>query len=139
MGNDPEMNDMEDVEVAEVEQQPSATSAATTPGRNPFHVPHLDAKQFPLVGYFFASAVFMIASLAQRNLMSDSMYAYGVSIGVVGMFFAGFGLAMLKYKSEVDQTMLAYFLFVWAAVGACVMTFGKTPFTVTGNGKTYTS
>ncbi|KAL3906053.1 MAG: hypothetical protein SGARI_004175 [Bacillariaceae sp.] len=72
-----------------------------------FHV-ELEAKQLPLVGYFMASFIFMIASLAQKDELGKGWYGYAVSIGVLGMCFALAGMVLLKYKSEVDQTYFAY-------------------------------
>jgi hypothetical protein len=97
-----------------------------------FHV-EVEARQLPLVGFFLASFIFMFASIAQKDGL-DNWYGYGVSIGVIGMVVGLVGLVLLKYKSEVDQNFLAYFMLVWSIVGACFMTFGSGPFTVTGNG-----
>ena len=98
-----------------------------------YHV-ELEAKQIPLVGYFMASFIFMIAALSQKDELGKGWYGYAVSIGVLGMCFALAGMLLLKFKSEMDQSYLAYGLVVWAIIGACFMTFGSGPFVVTGNG-----
>ena len=99
-----------------------------------FHL-EVEAKQIPLVGYFMAAFIFMIAALAQRDeFRTNGWYGYAVSIGVLGMCFALAGMVLLKYKSEMDQTYLAYGLAVWSILGACFMTFGDGPFVITGNG-----
>lgn len=99
-----------------------------------FHL-EVEAKQVPLVGYLLASFIFMVAALAQRDALEKGWYGYAVTIGVIGMVAALVGLLLLKYKSELDQVYLAYFVFAWAIVGACCMTFGSGPFTTTGNGE----
>jgi hypothetical protein len=97
-----------------------------------FHL-EVEARQLPLVGYFLASFIFMVASIAQKDGLGN-WYGYAVTIGVIGMVVALVGLVLLKFKSEVDQKYMAYFMLVWSVVGACFMTFGSGPFTVTGNG-----
>jgi bacteriorhodopsin len=97
-----------------------------------FHL-EVEARQLPLVGYFLASFIFMVASIAQTDGLGK-WYGYAVSVGVIGVVLALVGLVLLKFKSEVDQKFLAYFMLVWSIFGACFMTFGSGPFTVTGNG-----
>jgi uncharacterized membrane protein YeaQ/YmgE (transglycosylase-associated protein family) len=98
-----------------------------------FHL-EVEAKQVPLVGFFMASFIFMIASIAQKDGLGN-WYGYAVTIGVLGMVVALVGLVLLKYKSEIDQKYLAYFMLLWSIVGACLMTFGNGPFDSTGNGE----
>jgi hypothetical protein len=144
-------NNPEEVTPVEKEEAPPAVETTHTPSPKSkvkmtrtdsggvdadfgkFHL-EVEAKQVPLVGYFLASFIFMIASLAQKEGLGKGWYGYAVSIGVLGMCFSLAGMVLLKYKSEFDQIYLAYGLVVWAIIGACFMTFGGGPFSVTGNG-----
>jgi hypothetical protein len=97
-----------------------------------FHL-EVEAKQVPLVGYFLASFIFMIAAIAQKRPLNN-WYGYAVAIGVIGMVVALVGLVLLKYKAEIDQKYIAYGMVVWSVLGACFMTFRNGPFDSTGNG-----
>lgn len=138
--NDPDKIDPEVEEVAFESTEPTSTGETATTN-NRFHVPHLEEQQIPLVGYAFASFVFMVASLAQEDALRfgpTDWFGYAVSVGVLGMFFAGLCLVLLKYGPETaNQTYLSYFLLTWSMIAACLLTFGKTPFQVTGNGTTF--
>lgn len=148
------MSNDNDAEVIEVDPSPEeeAPAAPTSPspskqsnivmtrtesGRvatdiGKFHL-EVEAKQIPLVGFFLASFIFMIAAIAQRRAL-DNWYGYAVAIGVIGMAVALVGLVLLKYKAEIDQKYIAYGMVVWSVLGACFMTFRNGPFNSTGNG-----
>ena len=94
----------------------------------------IQRKQMPLVGFFFASMIFMISVLSQKG--SVKWYGYAVSVGVLGMFLAVVGLLMLKYASELPHKYLAYLCLTWSFIGALLLTFAEgSPFKFTGNGK----
>jgi len=132
-------------------EQPAETTTTTTaePPKSPVSMKRTDsgrvetdigkyhleveAKQVPLVGLFFASFIFMISAISQKNYL-DSWYGYALSVGIVGMFLALVGLVALKFASEIPQHYMAWFILLWSVLGACLMTFGEGKFTVTGNG-----
>jgi len=137
---------MADTEKADVEQETAAAPAPAADAAGGDDNDQVDVdmtigkfqlqiqrKQMPLVGFFFASMIFMISVLAQKD--NVKWYGYAVSVGVVGMFLAVVGLLMLKYASEIPHKYLAYLCLTWAFLGALLFTFGDgTPFKFTGNG-----
>jgi hypothetical protein len=143
------MND-NDEETAPAAAEAEPTTTTTSPQKSPVSVKknddggystdvgkyhfEVDAKQVPLVGYFFASIIFMISAIARKRLLQD-WYGYALSIGIIGMILGLGGLFLLKYKPDFDQKYLSWFNLLWSVLGACFMTFGDPgKFTATGNG-----
>lgn len=90
-------------------------------------------------GVFVCGLVLILSILAGVSPNIGYHYGYGISIGAIGMLLALLGwLACNAAAANVPAQYIGYynyFLFAWVIVGACFMTFGEGPFTVTGNGK----
>mmetsp|Transcript_871 Transcript_871/g.1800 ORF Transcript_871/g.1800 Transcript_871/m.1800 type:complete len:295 (+) Transcript_871:95-979(+) len=97
---------------------------------------HVNEKQLPHVGAFITALVLLVAlTIGDRN--ADT-YEYGVVVAAVTLFVGLVG-AVYHFKwskpagEDTIGSALAYFLFAWTFVGACVLTF-RGPFEITGNG-----
>ena len=133
---------MKDDEVAEEENQGAGvdeTQAAGASSEGGIHVGvgkfkvHVSDRQLPLVGIFFAGMVLLIAVCVSAQ--GFLYYSYGISVGVVAMFFSLLGF-LLTFNDNLNDKFGKWnyiFLFIWCFVGACILTF-SSPFTLTGNG-----
>lgn len=98
----------------------------------------LDDYQVPIAGVFLAAVILLIAVVSDGGPSSSSRYyGYGIALAAVAMVLSIVTLGLINYAPEESQNgskYALYFLFVWNFVGACVLTFGDGPFTITSNG-----
>lgn len=96
--------------------------------------------KLPAAGLLVSSLVFLIAVVSKGEPHKhDSYWRYGISLSVIAMFFALLSMSqVMDDRSVVKNPQVSvytnYFVFAWCFIGACVMTFGDGPFTVTSNG-----
>ena len=92
----------------------------------------VDNEKVPLLGVAASAIVLLIA--VGIGYVEKKMKSYGFSLGGIALIIGVLGLVPTPDAIGKYSLYLNYFLFLWCFVGACVMTFGNGPFTVTGNG-----
>lgn len=92
----------------------------------------IDNEKVPLLGVAASAIVLLIA--VGIGSVEKKIKNYGFSLGAVALIIGVLGLVPNHDATDKYSLYLNYFLFLWCFIGACVMTFGGGPFTVTGNG-----
>lgn len=122
------------------EQQPeidpeSDEQAATGDSPSMLQIDLGDQSTLAYVGMIFSAIVILVALTSSKveDYTDHKYFEYGISLVSIAMIFSLIGF----FLRSNDQFAMYnnYFLFVWCFIGACIMTFGDGPFTVTNNGK----
>jgi len=92
----------------------------------------IDNEKMPLLGVA-ASAIVLLIAIGIGSV-EKKMRNYGFSLGAIALIIGILGLVPTNDVTDKYSLYLNYFLFLWCFIGACVMTFGDGPFTITGNG-----
>jgi len=123
---------------ADTEAQATATPVGSNDQDNQRHLRvggydlSIDNEKVPLLGVAASAIVLLIA--VGIGYVEKKIRNYGFSLGGIALIIGVLGLVPTPDAIDKYSLYLNYFLFLWCFIGACVMTFGNGPFTVTGNG-----
>jgi hypothetical protein len=92
---------------------------------------NLENGKIPTLGTAVCAIVLLIA-VGLGNVQGN-LRAYGYTLSIVALIFSMLGLFPYECISKYS-VYSNLFKFIWSYIGACIMTFGNGPFTVTSNG-----